>query len=362
MKSWMEAGIPDINKLESLEWVQAMMDCPQDAVWHAEGDVWTHTKMVLQALLNMPEYPDLSPEEQFVLLWAAIFHDIGKPVTTEETEEGRIISPRHAKVGEKMARQILWDLDIHLREQICAIVRLHGKPIWWTSHQQPHRHAVLNAERVSNRLLYLFAKADMLGRISKDENDFLDRIELYKDLSIEAKCWESSYVFHNEHSKFRFFMKGLDYPAELYDDTKFKIVVLSGIAGSGKDKMAESFDLPMIGLDEIRRELKISHNDKKGQGHVAQLAYKRAKGFAGKKQSFVWNSTNLTSDIRMRLLRTLSVYNPRFEMYYTETSIKKVMEHRSHQIPAKRLKAMYRILEMPLSFEGHLVEWRVWGK
>ena len=51
-----------------------------------------------------------------------------------------------------------------------------------------------------------------------------------------------------------------------------------------------------------------------------------------------------------------------FEMYYTETSIKKVMEHRSHQIPAKRLKAMYRILEMPLSFEGHLVEWRGWGE
>lgn len=27
-------------------WSRAMAACQQDAEWHAEGDVWTHTKMV----------------------------------------------------------------------------------------------------------------------------------------------------------------------------------------------------------------------------------------------------------------------------------------------------------------------------
>jgi hypothetical protein len=26
-------------------WCQAMADCRQDAGWHSEGDVWTHTQM-----------------------------------------------------------------------------------------------------------------------------------------------------------------------------------------------------------------------------------------------------------------------------------------------------------------------------
>lgn len=357
----MEAGLPNLDKLEALPWVKAMMACPQDAIWHAEGDVWTHTKMVLEAAISLPEYKDLSARDKFILSWSAILHDIGKSVTTEETAEGRIISPRHAKVGEKMARQVLWNLDLELREQICAIVRLHGKPIWWMSSKKPHRDAILYSQPVPNQLLYLFAKADMIGRISKDENDFLERIELYQELCKEADCWAKPYQFANEHSKFRYFIKEEQWPVELYDDTEFKVVILSGIAGSGKDHLAQSFDLPMLSLDEIRKELKVGFQDKKAQGRVAQLAYDRAKTFCAKKQSFVWNSTNLTSDLRMRLLRSLSVYNPRFELFYVETSQQKVQEHRGSQIPRKRLEAMYRILEMPLGYEAHGVEWKRWG-
>jgi hypothetical protein len=32
---------------ESQQWAKAMADCQQDAEWHAEGDVWTHTRMVV---------------------------------------------------------------------------------------------------------------------------------------------------------------------------------------------------------------------------------------------------------------------------------------------------------------------------
>ena len=52
--SWKEfegASLDDILAwAESQPWCRAMADCPQDAEWHREGDVWTHTKMVCQQL------------------------------------------------------------------------------------------------------------------------------------------------------------------------------------------------------------------------------------------------------------------------------------------------------------------------
>ena len=31
---------------EDQPWARAMAECQQDRGWHAEGDVWTHTKLV----------------------------------------------------------------------------------------------------------------------------------------------------------------------------------------------------------------------------------------------------------------------------------------------------------------------------
>ena len=40
-------GIDDILAWAGEQpWGRAMAGCAQDAGWHAEGDVWTHTKMV----------------------------------------------------------------------------------------------------------------------------------------------------------------------------------------------------------------------------------------------------------------------------------------------------------------------------
>ena len=63
MKSWKE--IEDASTTEIIEWAVAqpwgltMAACLQDAKWHAEGDVWTHTKMVLAELEQLPEWAEL---------------------------------------------------------------------------------------------------------------------------------------------------------------------------------------------------------------------------------------------------------------------------------------------------------------
>ena len=75
-------------------------DVPQDPEWHAEGDVFTHTKMVCEALLQLPEFQVLDEQEQHILFAAAMLHDVEKRSTTKrEIENGkeRIVSPHHAK-------------------------------------------------------------------------------------------------------------------------------------------------------------------------------------------------------------------------------------------------------------------------
>ena len=48
----------DWTSLEArFDWVRALASCPQDPVWHAEGDVGTHTRMVLEALVSSPSSP-----------------------------------------------------------------------------------------------------------------------------------------------------------------------------------------------------------------------------------------------------------------------------------------------------------------
>lgn len=341
--------------LEGLDWVEAMKTCPQDPIWHAEGDVYIHTQMVTDQLLNFPEYEKLSSKEQYILLMTAIMHDIGKPLCTQTAENGRIIAPRHARLSEKMARQLLWNLDFDLRETICAYVRWHGWPLWGYQKYNPNANVIKTSLSVNNHHLGLFAKADVLGRIGEDLDDLQDRIDDFQLLCEEFDCWEQPFQFHNEHSQFRFFYKNDEYPAQLYDDTEFTVYILSGLPGSGKDTYAAQLDLPMISLDDIRALLKIKFTDKKGQGKVAQHAYTLAKRYAAKKQSFVWNSTNLTKDMRARIIHSLSVYNPRFEIIYLETSYENTLKRRRETIKRQKLEGMFRILEMPQRSEAHKV-------
>src|SRR5687768_15260212 len=106
---------------ECQPWCRAMADCAQDAEWHSEGDVWTHTKMVLGQLVEVEEWPSLTPHEQLVLIFTALFHDVAKPLTTEiDPETGRVTSPKHAVKGEHVTRAALRDLgcDLATREEI----------------------------------------------------------------------------------------------------------------------------------------------------------------------------------------------------------------------------------------------------
>ena len=89
---------------EQFGWVRDMDGVPQDPIYHAEGDVAVHTRMVLAALEALPEYQALAPQEQEILWAAALLHDVEKRSTTVIEDDGRITSAGHAKKGAQTAR------------------------------------------------------------------------------------------------------------------------------------------------------------------------------------------------------------------------------------------------------------------
>jgi len=113
--------------------------------------------------------------------------------------------------------------------------------------------------------------------------------------------------------------------------------------------------LPIVSLDDLRREMGVAHSDSTGQGHVIQRAQELAKRYAAAQQSFVWNATNLTADLRSKIIGLLSVYNPFFKITYLETSRENVFTRRKEDIPRAALEKMFRILDMPLAVEGQVL-------
>lgn len=101
--------------------INALKNCKQDKIWHPEGCVFTHTKLMLK---NAGE----SLAGNKVLAWSIVLHDIAKPQTFAE-KEGRITAHGHAELGAEMSEQILNSLrfDCKTRDAIVWVVRNHMK-------------------------------------------------------------------------------------------------------------------------------------------------------------------------------------------------------------------------------------------
>lgn len=86
---------------EILPEVEAMRGQEQPPQFHPEGDVWTHTMLMLNAM----QKPSLW------LAYSVLLHDVGKPATAVQAED-RIRFNRHASFGAVMASKILGRLRL----------------------------------------------------------------------------------------------------------------------------------------------------------------------------------------------------------------------------------------------------------
>ena len=78
--------------------VEAMKGCAQPPQFHPEGDVFQHTRLMLDLLPNEVSLP---------LVLSVLFHDIGKPPTASVDEEGRIRFNGHDRIGAEMTETLM---------------------------------------------------------------------------------------------------------------------------------------------------------------------------------------------------------------------------------------------------------------
>ncbi len=103
---------------EILPEIERMKGVMQQPDFHPEGDVFIHTRLLLEKL----EHPSLT------LAFGALFHDVGKPPTFA-IRDGRIKFYEHAPIGADMTRQIMRRLRFSNDEieSVSACVENHMK-------------------------------------------------------------------------------------------------------------------------------------------------------------------------------------------------------------------------------------------
>jgi putative nucleotidyltransferase with HDIG domain len=341
-------------------WAQAMRSCQQDAEWHAEGDVWTHTRMVCAELPKLDGWDTLPRSDQLLLLFTALFHDSGKPATTAlDPETGRLRSHRHSIVGAELARSELRALGcpLPIREHICSLVRFHGRPPFLLEREEPDKHVIWHSWLLRNRLLHLFALADTRGRHARDTNRTEDLLNLWAATAEENQCLDSGYPFANDHARFLFYqdrLTSLHYTPRA--EHRCTVTVLSGVPASGKDTWLAAHlpNLPVVSLDALRQELSVSPTD--NQGSLVQAAKERCREHLRAGRDFAFNATNATRTTRQRWLSLFAGYDARIEVIYLEPPLKTLLQRnakRAEPVPERVIRSLLEGVEPPNLTEAH---------
>lgn len=368
MKRWQLKGLEDGSFAEKMlqtncSWLKDMAGCPQDPIHHAEGDVLTHVLSVCREISGRPSFRSCSPEEQQVLAWAALLHDVAKPQCTVHDPDGRIRSPGHSLKGALRARQILWELDcpFELREQVCALVSHHMAVFWALERDDPTRLVREIALHCRCDHLATLAEADALGRVCPDADSLLERVELFRELAQESDCYQQSFEFASDLARFRYF-QGKWHNPEIppYEDFRCKVILMSGLPGAGKDTWIETKapPWPVISLDAIRRDLKIDPSAP--QGKVVDLAREQAREHLRFKQNFIWNATNISRRLREKNLSLFLEYGAHVQVVYLDTrlaTLESRNREREQSVPWKAIENMVSKWEVPTLTEAHQVSY-----
>jgi len=190
---WLEA----IGRLhEIFPELYALIGVPQRKDYHPEGDVFEHSMQALDAAAQYDGYQD--EDEKFLITIAALCHDLGKPMTTDEN----LHCHGHDHAGVMPAQSLLKRItdDIFLSKAVSKLVRYHLAPFMLLREgagaRAYKRLAAKLAPEVTMRQLGLVALADHRGRNSESNEPLV----LYQDKYDQfiAKAQEANVVHKPE--------------------------------------------------------------------------------------------------------------------------------------------------------------------
>ncbi len=164
--------------------VEKLIGIPQHSVHHKEGDVWTHTMMVLDECAKVrdkAEYP-------LYFMLSGLVHDFGKIVSTEFIK-GDYHAYRHEIEGNDIVRAFLKRItnENTLLCYVLNMTRLHMKPHMLVADKSSVRATnKMFDESVSPNDLILLSLCDGLGKIPKKpceeaERFLRERLCMYRE-------------------------------------------------------------------------------------------------------------------------------------------------------------------------------------
>lgn len=340
----------------------------QQGPHHLEGDVWTHTQMVISELSALPAYQEMPRERRVIVFLAALLHDVAKHSTSVvDPDTGVVSQPGHSRRGSIDARLALWDAGVPFteREAICRLIANHQKPFFAVkgsrSGQSPEFVVHELSWQLDIPLLALLAEADVRGRICHDQEAMLEAVELFREQARIEGCFGTRREVVDAHTALCYFRGAEvhpDYP--LFQEDGSKVVVMAGPPASGKDTWVTQNcpGLPVVSFDDARAELGLRHG--KNEGMVAHRAFDKAKDLLREKKPFVWNATHLTPQTRARTLDVLYAYNAEVELVYLEQPRAELLRRnhrRDTSLSNRALEEMLFKWEPPLPYEAHRVRY-----
>lgn len=105
--------------------LKALIGVRQNSTYHAEGDVWNHTRLVLDEAAKLRH----QAENPFWFMLSALTHDFGKALCTD-TEKGAVHAYAHETAGLPLVKTFLRRItgETKLSEYVLNMTELHMKP------------------------------------------------------------------------------------------------------------------------------------------------------------------------------------------------------------------------------------------
>lgn len=181
-----------MNKLSPwFEEVEALIGTPQNINYHKEGDVWTHTMMVLDAAADFRD----KTAEPFAFMLSALAHDLGKPKSTT-VADGVTHSYGHESLGLEPAERLVKRIsgEKMLRRYVLNMVQNHMKPNVYARNDAPAKKTnKLFDGSVSPRDLIYLALSDGMGKIPRADTAAAEKY-LFEKLSVYEQIMSAPHV------------------------------------------------------------------------------------------------------------------------------------------------------------------------
>lgn len=340
--------IIDNNEVLGVNWdyvltipeFSVLQTCNQSVKYHGEGNAFIHTKCVMEEALKVAKSQfEFEFEDALVFLTAALFHDIGKGVTTELGKGNDWHSYNHEFAGERITRRLLWNEGWEFREAVCSLVRYHMVPFTILK-QNNYIEKILKIGCVipSWKMLYCLHYCDFMG--SKNENGHKDdyiRMGYLRNLLESLQIYKESKNLLNRN----FFT--LKEVFSKKDKPYVQIYMMIGLPGSGKDTfIKEHFDgddYVVLSRDDIRVELGYCREGEKIVGNsiqeetVSKVFNERLIDAANDGKKIIINNINLKRAYRDDIINKLNNYNTFVTYIYVEAKgLNKNIERRLGEI------------------------------